>query len=274
MEEMHAGDGAIAALAARQHGVVTTAQLAVAGLGRRAVAHRVARGGLTRLHRGIYRVGPTRARFEAEMAAVLATNGTLSHQSAAAVWGFAKRADVVHITVEGDTARSRTGIRVHHTASLNAVVRNGVPLTDPARTLRDLERTATTDEVERAREQAAIMGFVLEDGNRFPEFTRAEGERRLKALCRKAGLPIPRINARVNGYEVDAYWPAHGLIVEIDGWRYHRARKRFEDDRRKDAALTVAGYRVIRITYRRLRDEPYSVTAQLGALLAQQRLSA
>jgi very-short-patch-repair endonuclease len=82
------------------------------------------------------------------------------------------------------------------------------------------------------------------------------------------------MNARVNGYEVDAYWPAHGLIVEIDGWRYHRSRKRFEDDRRKDAALTTAGYRVVRITYRRLRDEPYAVTAQLAALLVQQRLSA
>jgi very-short-patch-repair endonuclease len=82
------------------------------------------------------------------------------------------------------------------------------------------------------------------------------------------------MNARVHGYEVDAFWPAHELIVEIDGYRYHRTRKRFEDDRRKDAALTVAGYRVVRIAYRRLRDEPYSVTAQLGALLAEHRLSA
>jgi very-short-patch-repair endonuclease len=75
------------------------------------------------------------------------------------------------------------------------------------------------------------------------------------------------MNARVAGYEVDAYWPAHKLVVEIDGWRYHRTRRRFEDDRRKDAALTVAGHRVIRITARRLHYEPYSVSAQLGALL-------
>ena len=112
-----------------------------------------------------------------------------------------------------------------------------------------------------------MMGLVLEDDDRYPEFTRSENERRLKALCRAARLPLPQMNARVAGYEVDAYWPAHKLVVEIDGWRYHRTRRRFEDDRRKDAALTVAGYRVIRITARRLRYEPYSVTAQLGVLL-------
>jgi very-short-patch-repair endonuclease len=270
---MHTGDAAIAALAGRQHGVVTTAQLEAAGLGRRAVAHRIAHGGLTRLHRGVYRVGPTGAPLEAEMAAALATSGTLSHQSAAAIWGFGQRDEFVHVSVT-TPARSRRGVRVHRTASLDAAVHNGLPLTTPARTLRDLERTATADEVDRARETAAVMGLVLPDDDRFPEFTRSEGERRLKALCKAARLQIPRMNARVNGYEVDAYWPAHRLIVEIDGWRYHRSRKRFEDDRRKDAALTTAGYRVVRITYRRLRDEPYAVTAQLAALLVQQRLSA
>ncbi len=58
------------------------------------------------------------------------------------------------------------------------------------------------------------------------------------------------------------------LVIEVDGKRYHTDAGRFEKDRRRDAALTAAGYRVIRITWRRLRDEPYSVTAQLGALLA------
>lgn len=216
-----------------------------------------------RRHRGVYQVGPIVAPLSPEMAAVLATGGILSHQSAAAIWGFGERDQLVHVTVTSP-ARSRQGIRVHRTASLNAVVHKGLPLTDPARTLNDLARSP---DIERARERAAILGLVLPDDDPYPEFTRSEGERRLKALCRAAKLPPPRMNARVNGYEVDAYWPAHKLIVEIDGWRYHRTRKRFEDDRRKDAALTAAGYRVVRITYRRLRDEPLAVSAQLGALL-------
>jgi hypothetical protein len=78
---MHTGDGAVAALAAGQHGVVTTAQLAAAGLGRRAVAHRVAHCRLVRLHRRVYHVGPTAAPLSREMAAVLACGdrAALSH---------------------------------------------------------------------------------------------------------------------------------------------------------------------------------------------------
>jgi very-short-patch-repair endonuclease len=72
----------------------------------------------------------------------------------------------------------------------------------------------------------------------------------------------------VAGWEVDAYWPSHRLIVELDGWSYHRSRQAFERDRRKDADLTAAGHRVIRITSRRLAHEPHAVTAQLAALLA------
>ena len=209
------------------------------------------------------------------MAAVLAIGdgAALSHQSAAAIWGFGQGGREVHVTVARRGRRSRHGIRVHQTHSLNAAVHNGLPLTDPARTLDDLRRSATRDEVERAREQAAILGLVLPDDDPYPEFTRSEGERRLRALCRAAHLPAPRMNARVNGYEVDACWPAQRLVVEIDGWRYHRTRRRFEDDRRKDAALQVAGYRVVRITYRRLREEPYAIAAELAVLL-DARLSA
>ena len=53
-------------LAAHQHGVVTTAQLLDAGVGRRLIARRVEAGWLVRLHRGVYQVGPTMAQFGAE----------------------------------------------------------------------------------------------------------------------------------------------------------------------------------------------------------------
>jgi very-short-patch-repair endonuclease len=262
-------DRAIVALARRQHGVVTTAQLLDAGVGRRAIARRVDRGWLVPLHRGVYQVGPVAARYGSQMAAVLACGdgAALSHQSAAAIWGFGQRDRVVHVSVTRDV-RSRHGMRVHRTLSLNAAVHNGLPLTTPARTLDDLRRVVTPEELERAQHQAHVLGLVIPDDDRFPEFTRSEAEERLKRLCKAAGLPAPRMNARVAGHEVDAFWPAQRLVVEIDGWRYHRTRRRFEDDRRKDAALQVAGYRVVRITWRQLRYEPYSVSAQLGALLS------
>jgi very-short-patch-repair endonuclease len=205
------------------------------------------------------------------MAAALAIGegAALSHQSAAAIWGFGRRDREVHVTVARRGRRSRGGIRVHQTLSLDAAVHNGLPLTTPARTLTDLGRLLTSDELDRATEQAHILGLVIPDcEDRFPEFTRSEAERRLKALCRAANLPMPRTNARVAGYEVDAFWPAQRLVVEVDGWRYHSTRQAFERDRRKDAALQVAGYRVLRITWRRLRYEPIALSAQLGALLS------
>src|SRR5262245_11977490 len=70
-DEMLVGDRAIARLARSQRGVVTTAQLAAAGLGKNAVAHRVEHGRLTRMLRGVYRVGPIEAPFAPEMAALL-----------------------------------------------------------------------------------------------------------------------------------------------------------------------------------------------------------
>jgi very-short-patch-repair endonuclease len=258
----------LVALAARQHGIVTTAQLLAAGVGRRSIARRVDSGWLVSLHRGVYQVGPIAAPLGPEMAAILACGGALSHQSAAAIWGFGQRDDVVHVTVEGPGRRTRPGVRVHRTLSLKAVVHNGLPLTTPFHTLQDLARVLTAAELDRATEQAHVLGLVIPDDAGEPEFTRSEAEERLKRLCKAAALPMPRTNARVAGYEVDAFWPAHKLIVEVDGYKYHRTRGRFERDRRKDAALTVAGYRVIRITWRQLRYEPYSVAAQLGALLS------
>jgi very-short-patch-repair endonuclease len=268
--EMHRRDRAILALAARQHGIATTAQLLDAGVGRRSIARRVARGWLVPLHRGVFQVGPVEAPCGREMAAVLAIGegAALSHQSAAAVWGFTPpHRGVVHVTVARRGRRSRRGIRVHQTRSLNAAVKDRLPLTDPARTLKDLRTVLPRHELDRALEQAQILDLIRYDGAPEPEFTRSEGERRLKALCKAAGLPIPRMNAPVAGWEVDAYWPAHNLVVEVDGWNFHRTRQAFERDRRKDADLATASYRVVRITWRRLRYEPYTVAAQLAVLL-------
>jgi very-short-patch-repair endonuclease len=64
--------------------------------------------------------------------------------------------------------------------------------------------------------------------------------------------------------EVDLYWPSHRLIVESDGYETHGTRAAFEADRRRDAALTAAGYRVIRFT---TRTPEAAITERLRALL-------
>ncbi len=72
----------------------------------------------------------------------------------------------------------------------------------------------------------------------------------------------------MEGFEVDAYWPDHHLIVELDGYETHGTRQAFEGDRERDAALLLAGYRVVRITWRQLTREPETVVGRLRRLLA------
>jgi len=238
----------------------------------------VAHGRLTRLHRGVYRVGPEPGVYAREMAAVLATGGALSHHSAAALWGIRPPHDGdTHITVTGK-ARSRGGVKVHRSASLNAAVHLGLPLTTPARTLHDLAPLVPQHDLDRAVEEALIRGLATADdlGTRpalrtasrtEPRLTRSEAERRMLRLIRAARLPTPATNLRVAGWEVDVVWPRHRLVVEVDGYAYHGNRAAFERDRRKDAALVAAGYRVVRITWRQIVDEPHAVVALLARLL-------
>jgi very-short-patch-repair endonuclease len=279
VDELLVGDAAIAALAARQQGIVTTRQLAAAGLGRNGVAHRVAKGRLIPLHRGVYQVGPVAGPYAREMAAVLATGGALSHHSAAALWGFRPPHDGdIHVTTRRP-ARSRRGVRTHRSASLEAAVHLGLPLTTVPRTLHDLAPLLPQHELDRAVEEAVIRGMAHPDQLTTrpalrravipePRLTKSKAERRLLRLIRAARLPLPRTNVMVAGWEVDAVWPQNRLVVEVDGYAYHGNRAAFERDRRKDAALTAAGYRVVRITWRQLEDEPHAVVALIARLTA------
>jgi very-short-patch-repair endonuclease len=285
---MHTGDRAIAALAARQHGMVTTRQLAAAGLGRRAVAHRVATGRLVRRFRGVYQVGPVLAPFGREMAAVLACGATalLSHHSAAAIWAIRPHHDGdVHVAVAGHDQRSRPGLRLHRSLALIAAVHDGLPLTTPARTLLDLATVLPQHQLDRATEEAQVLRLTTReelqqvlDGrpgsaalrralHTEPALTRSEAERRLLDLVRAARLPRPETNVVVAGHEVDLLWREHKLIVEVDGFAYHATRNAFERDRARDATLQAAGHRVIRLTWRRIAQEPHAVVARLASLM-------
>jgi very-short-patch-repair endonuclease len=93
-------------------------------------------------------------------------------------------------------------------------------------------------------------------------------EERMLALCRYHELPAPLVNEEIEGYTVDFVWPERRLIIETDGWRAHGTRAAFERDRHRDADLTAAGWRVLRITWKRLTGEPQAVATQLSSLLA------
>jgi very-short-patch-repair endonuclease len=275
----HEVEAALVVRARRQHGVLTVDQLRAAGLGSHAVERRVSRGWLRRIHRGVYVVGALESELTAPTAALAAygRQAILSHRTAAVVWGLLpiRPADPIHITLLNANRRSRPGVRVHRAQSADARRRHGLRLTSPAQTLADLP----ANELERAYNEALVLGLVTHQEVRAlaarspalrdlveeaPGLTRSRMERRLRALIRKAGLPAPRTNVRVAGYEVDMYWPAQRLVVEFDGWNTHSSRTAFESDRLKDAQLQLAGERVMRVTGRQLERRPEELIARLA----------
>ena len=296
-------DDAIFALAARQHGAVTRSQLLAAGLARGMVASRLESGRLRPLHRGVYLLGSLTGPLEPEraraMAAVLACgSGTvLSHRSAAWLWGVLPRpgpAAPVDVTVPNRARTRRPGIRARRSADLPArdtTRLEGVPVTTPARTLRDLSLVVGARDLDRAaarferrgligstemralparhrgRPGAGLLRAALSCGDGMA-LTRSAAEERFLEIVRRGRLPRPRTNVVVQGHEVDFLWPGEKLVVEVDGFAFHASRRSFEADRRRDAELAAAGMRVVRVTWRQIVEENHATLARVAQALA------
>jgi very-short-patch-repair endonuclease len=101
--------------------------------------------------------------------------------------------------------------------------------------------------------------------------TRSELEQRFRAVVADADLPAPEMNCRVDlgtmVIEADAVWEDERLIVELDGYAFHRTQAAFERDRQRDRAAVAAGWRVIRITWRQLANDPAGVIRDLARAL-------
>jgi very-short-patch-repair endonuclease len=297
---VHSGlarDLVVAWIAERQLGLITAVQLHYAGVGRGSIEWRLANGSLHRVFRGVYLVGHAVPVAGApEFAAVLAVGDrtVVSHRSAAALWGFARRpVGLVEVTVAGRDCRSRDGLRVHVVERLGGGDRghkSGIPVTSPARTVVDYAATASASEVEYAIAEAcalkltgelqicaaiervpkhagvALLRAVLAQPG-GPQRTRSGGERAMLRLIRAAGLPAPRTDVLIAGFTADFVWEDQRLIVEVDGHRYHSSRPAFERDHRRDIVHKNAGYEVLRFTARQLAEEPLLVIATIARAL-------
>ncbi|HEX4691573.1 MAG TPA: DUF559 domain-containing protein, partial [Solirubrobacteraceae bacterium] len=103
----------------------------------------------------------------------------------------------------------------------------------------------------RRRGVPALRQLLTEwDGRSAP--ARSALEEQFLDLCRRAGLPHPDVNTRIEGIEVDFAWPAQRLIVEVDGFAFHGGPAAFERDRARDAALALTGWRVLRFTWHQI----------------------
>jgi very-short-patch-repair endonuclease len=301
LKQTHGTDAALAALAERQHGVVSRRQLQALGLKESAIDRKLRAGSIHRLYPAVFSVGHRLVSKSGWfMGAVLASGqgAVLSHHSAAMHWGlrgYSERA--VEVSVPRKSTSSRQ-IRRHysHVPVDEQAVEEGIPVTIVPRTIFDLAATEPADVVENLlremeylelRDSLSLWDLVerypgkrgvrrvrlaLERLEEEPESRkRSRLEERFAPFLRKHRLPFPRFNDWISlggkNYQVDCHWPDLRQIVELDGWKGHRTRTAFREDRARDRKLRVAGYSVTRLTWNQLDDEPEAVAADLRALL-------
>jgi hypothetical protein len=286
-------DHEVARIAGRQHGVVTRAQLLEAGMSRTAVERRVEKGALHHEFRGVNRVGHRAPSIEARyMAAVLACGekAVLSGRAAAFVFGLIKGpAPRPEVSTTAD--RRPAGIvtrRVRRLDRRDVTVYRAIPITTVPRTLLELAGTLSLDALARVCHEASVRhrvtaamvdatlarrpnvrgaGKLREIFDGEVRVTLSNLERDFLAVLRSSELPLPQTNRLVDGRYVDCHWPEHGLTIELDGYRYHRTRHAWEQDRRREREARARGDEFRRYTHGDVTEDRRLMLAELRRLL-------
>ncbi|HKH64351.1 MAG TPA: DUF559 domain-containing protein [Solirubrobacterales bacterium] len=263
-------------------------QLIDLGFTKSAIEHRLRTGRLHPIVRGVYAVGRRDLKREGRwMAAVLACgpDAALSHRSAAALWGFGEEHHAyVDVMVRRASEARIRGVRCHRRPTLPAsdvTVRFDIPLTEPVRTFLDLTTVAGPKTVERAINEADKLDVIDADslrralGDRSGEpgvrplraildehtfrLSDDELERLFRPLAAAAGLPTPLTKVMVDKFEVDFFWPELGLVVETDGWRYHRTPSAQTRDALRFQRHVASGLTPLRFSHYQVKYEPRHV---------------
>jgi hypothetical protein len=251
---------------------------------------------LIRVYRGVYAVGHLQSNpVNAAHAALLAggPRSALAGSCGLVLWKVWRSwPRQLEIVTAGD--RRPSGLIVHHSTTLlqrDIKEVDGLRVTSPARTMLDMADRLKPERLTRAINDLRLRGLLeiedLEDVSARnpthpavtllkphlefaqPEPTRSVLEDRFLPLLRKHGLPTPLINVHVAGHRVDAYFPDHQLIVELDGWGTHRFTERFLGDRRQDFEILAAtGIPTVRLPYEDVSD---AMVAQLARVLSRPR---
>jgi very-short-patch-repair endonuclease len=217
------------------------------------------------------------------MAAVLACGpgAALSHRSAAALWGFGKEhEDYLDVSVRRTSESRLPGIRSHRRPNLppDAITkRQNIPLTRPVQTFLDLSTVTGPKGLERAINEADKRDVIDADALRKAlddhpgeagvrplrrildkhtfRLSDDELERLFRPLTAAAGLSVPLTKQMVNNFEVDFHWPDLGLVVETDGWRYHRTPSAQSRDALRFQVHVAHGLTPIRFSHYQVKYE-------------------
>lgn len=288
-------------MAAEHHGVVTVEELRALGLASSSVTdwRRAAR--LVRLAPRAYLV-PDLLDDRSHLAAVCLSSprAVASHRAAADLWGLdGVDGQFVEVTVpHGVHLRRGVTHRSDDLADFEVVEREGVPCTDPTRTLIDLGAVVADNAVERALESALrrrltslprlrwrlkalarpgrpgppSLRRVLEHRPPGAPPTESELETLFLQCLRAAGVrqPLRQHRVRLSGgrwVRLDDAYPDEMVFVELDGWATHGNRRAFGRDRQRQNQVVLLGWRPLRFTWTDVSDDPQRVAGEVAAAL-------
>ncbi len=285
-------------LADSHGGVLTREQALRGGLTLRQVQHRVRTGLWIKLHPGVYLVGRREPdQQECTRAAVAwAGSGAVASGLTAAWWWQLRdwapgAAEVTVPRARSPRVTARVSVRRRNLDPADRVVLRGLPVTalpltildaaaalggDSGRPLVDraLQHRVSFAELHAAycrsfgRHGSPWLGCVL--GQAADEAS-SDAERVLHRLLRGARIVGWVANHMValagTEYWIDVAFVARRLAVEVDGWAWHSDVDRFAQDRRRQNALVLAGWTVLRFTWHDLMSRPQAVVAEIRAAL-------
>ena len=271
-----------------QHGRVTRAQLRLLGVSDATIRGRIEAGRLQRVLPKVYAVGHRAPSREADLWAAILYAGPgamLSHGTAAHWCGLI---DYPPRQIEVSTPRrirSYAPVKTYSRRDLERRWYEGIPVTSIEEMLLGVAATLSLDAVRRAlsnldyRHQLdhTALAAVCRRGRRGsarlhealarhqPQLAHTNGrlEDDFLAFCEKHNLPIPNFNVTLHGITVDAYWPEHKLVIELDGYDNHSSRAQLRRDRRNDLILRNHELTVLRYDSALLREEPDQIYQEL-----------
>lgn len=289
---------------ARAHGGIVTAREALAlGMSSTTLARRLEAGVLVRIKRGLFRLAGTEEEHDSALeAACRHLDAVVSHESAGRLHRFDGLAWInPTVTVPHRHTKHFEGVHVHQSTDLaddHLVWIRGLRVTNPERTIIDLAATLSEARIDWVLDRALSSGSVgLENlADLFASLARRGKpgttvmrrllekrgqdyvppdtvlEQRLLSVIESGGLPRPTPQftppwlAPTAG-RVDLAYPEHKLIIEGDSRKWHLLMESFETDRQRDNQAQLAGWRILRFTWRQIMEEPETIIASVTAAL-------
>ena len=255
-------------LAERQHNAVAAWQLAPFGTPKQI---EVAVRKLRPVFRGVYATDElTELGWFSAAARAMGPTGAVSHLSALQLLELRPfEPGDIHVSHTAGGRAPREGLTPHRRTRMETGTCHGIPVTSPAQSLKDAD--LQPHELYRALEEAEDRGYpttfplnaVFKLKQAVRGRTRSDAEARFLLLCHQNGIELPLVNHMLNGIETDFHWPRARMVLEVDGWEFHKERLQFEEDRRRGLVHSGAGWQVIRASARQVEHRPELVLAAL-----------